>query len=279
MIMDVKRYLVLCLLCCSQGFAARAQQAADDYRWTAERTYATLFALGRVKQLDTYLSPMQYTGPQVTYLHETVRNLERNPKIIFQTLTQGELSYTHNRHETAHYMGGSMNYDAGWLREWKDVIGQGLNLSLGGMTGGNVGFLYNNRNTNNPAQARAALRLSAAARADYRFRIRRQHLALCYGIQFPMLGIAFSPRYGQSYYDIFDRGHYDHNIVCTHPFNALSLRQQLTFALPVGRATLRVGYLSDLRQMEVNGLKQHQYGRSFLLGYVRNVKFGRNGKH
>lgn len=267
--------LFLFILLC-WGCAAWAQQPATDLRWTTERTCATLFGIGRAKQLDTYLSPMQYTGPQATYLYATVRNLERNPRILFESLTQGELSYTHNPHETAHYLGGAVGYDAGWLRQWQDVLWQGLHLSAGGMMGGNVGFLYNDRNTNNPAQAHAQLRLSATARADYQFRIRKQRLALHYEAQLPILGMAFSPRYGQSYYDIFDRGHYDHNIVCTHPFNALSLRQQLTLDLPVGRATLRLGYLSDLRQMEANGLKQHHYGRNFLIGYVRNVKFGRN---
>ncbi|MBR4758471.1 MAG: DUF3316 domain-containing protein, partial [Bacteroidaceae bacterium] len=34
-------------------------------------THATLFGIGRVNHLDTYLSPMEYRGPQLSYLHET----------------------------------------------------------------------------------------------------------------------------------------------------------------------------------------------------------------
>ncbi|MBQ8050539.1 MAG: DUF3316 domain-containing protein [Bacteroidaceae bacterium] len=236
-------------------------------------THATLFGIGHVNHLDTYLSPLEYQGPQLTYLHETFRPLLRNEHIVFQTTTQGEFSYSKNEAETAHYLGGSIRYDFGWGRRWCDILLPGLDLTAGGLAGGTLGFLYNNRNTNNPAQARADLRLSAAFRADYCFHIRKQTLALHYQAHLPLLGMAFSPQYGQSYYDLFDQGNYDHNLVCTYPGNALSLRQLLTLDIPIRRSTLRLGYLSDLRQLKVNGIRQHQYGRSFIIGYVRNISF------
>ena len=240
-------------------------------------THATLFGIGRVNHLDTYLSPMEYRGPQLSYLHETARNLQRNPHILFLTFTEGELSYTHNRAETAHDIGGSIRYDAGWHYQWTDLL-KGLDLAIGGLVGGDIGFLYNDRNGNNPAQARANLRLSASLRADYHFHIKKRMLAVHYQAHLPLLGGKFSPQYGQSYYDLFDRGNYDHNIVCTYPGNALSLRQLLTLDTPIRRNTLRIGYLSDLRQAKVNGIKQHQYGRSFVIGYVRRLKIMKNEK-
>lgn len=238
-------------------------------------THATLFALGRANHLDTYLSPMEYTGPQLTFLHTTLRHLKRNEHIVFETATQGEVSYTENQAQTAHYIGGSVRYDFGWGRQWRNVLWKGLELTAGGMAGGDLGFLYNDRNSNNPAQARANMRLSAAVRADYSFRIRKQTLGLHYQAQMPLVGIAFTPQYGQSYYDLFDRGHYNHNIVATHPGNALSLRQAFSLDLHIRHATLRLGYLSDLRQLKANGLRQHQYGRAFLIGYVHEITLKR----
>lgn len=240
-----------------------------------ETSHSTLFGVGRVNHLDTYLSPMEYKGPQVTYLYETFRKLQRNEHIVFQTITQGEFSYTHNKPETAHYMGGDIRYDFGWGRQWCNVPWKGLDLTAGGLLGGDVGFLYNNRNSNNPAQAHANLRLSANLRADYHFNIKKRTLALHYQAHLPLFGMAFSPQYGQSYYDLFDRGHYDHNLVATHPGNALSLRQLLTFDFPIRHATISIGYLSDLRQTHVNGIRQHQYGRSFMIGYVRELHIKR----
>ena len=249
--------------------------ALHSFAQERESTHATLFGVGRVNHLDTYLSPMEYTGPQLTYLHETFRPLLRNRHVVFQTLTQGELSYTQNRAETAHDLGGSVRYDFGWGRQWRDILWPGLDLTAMGMAGGDLGFLYNNRNGNNPAQARAALQLTAALRADYRFKIRKQTLALHYQAHLPLLGMAFMPQYGQSYYDLFDRSHYDHNLRATHPGNALSLRQSFTVDIPIRHARLRLGYLSDLRQFRANGLKRHQYTRALLIGYTRELSIKR----
>lgn len=235
-------------------------------------TRATLFGIGRVNHLDTYLSPLEYKGPQATYLHETYRSLQRNPNILFSTLTQGDFSYAHNPAKNAHDIGGNIRYDMGWGRQWKDVLWKGLDLTAGGLAGGNIGFLYNNRNGNNPAQARVVLQLSASARADYHFHIKKQTLSLHYQAHLPLLGMGFMPQYGQSYYTLFEQGNRDHNIICTYLGNALSLRQLLTLDIPIRRSMLRLGYLSDLRQLHANGLKQHQYNRSFMIGYVRQIK-------
>ena len=240
-----------------------------------ETSRTTLFGIGRVNHLDTYLSPVEYKGPQLTFLNETHRTLQRNGHVVFQTVTQGDFSYAHNRAETAHEMGGSVRYDFGWGRQWKDVLWKSLDLTAGGMAGGTIGFLYNDRNGNNPAQARVNIAALAFVRADYAFRIKKQRLALHYQAHLPLLGMGFMPQYGQSYYDLFDRGHYDRNIRCTHPGNALSLRQLFTVDIPIRHARLSLGYLSDLRQMHVNGIRQHQYGRSFVIGYVRDLSIKR----
>ena len=250
-------------------FALSLQGRAEEGLRSSTRT--TLFGIGRVNHLDTYLSPMEYKGPQVGFLHDTYRTLQRNPHIVFQTLTQGELSYTDNPAQNAHDMGGSIRYDAGWGRQWKDILWKDLDFTVGGMAGGTLGFLYNNRNGNNPAQARANITASAFVRADYRFKIRKQTLALHYQAHMPLIGATFMPQFGQSYYDLFDRGNYDHNIRCMHPANALSLRQLFTVDIPVRHACLSVGYLSDLRQLNTNGIRQHQYGRAFVIGYVRRI--------
>ena len=241
----------------------------------AGTSHTTLFGIGHVNHLDTYLSPVEYKGTQTTYLHETFRTLRHAPHVVFQTTTQGEFSYSQNHAETAHDFGGSVRYDFGWGRQWKNIPWRNLNLAAMGMAGGDLGFLYNNRNGNNPAQARANLRLTLALRADYSFKVKRQVLELHYQAHLPLLGMGFMPRYGQSYYDIFDRGHYDHNLIATHLGNALSLRQLLAVDIPVRHAHLRLGYLSDLRQLQANGIKQHQYTRSFVIGYTRHIFLSR----
>ena len=167
-----------------------------------ETTHTTLFGIGKVNHLDTYLSPLEYKGPQLTFLSETHRTLRRNSHVLFSTMLQGEFSYTESPKQNAHDMGGSVRYDAGWHRQWKNVL-KGLDLSAGALAGGDIGFLYNNRNGNNPAQARANLRLSASLRGDYCFKIKKQTLALHYQAHLPLLGATFMPQYGQSYFNMF----------------------------------------------------------------------------
>ena len=79
----------------------------------------------------------------------------------------------------------------------------------------------------------------------------------------------FSPNYGQSYYEIFSRGDYDHNIVCTYLGNAPALKQLLTLDFTLWKTTFRVGYLGDYQQANVNNLKYHSYSNSLVIGLVK----------
>ena len=151
-----KRLLILFALLIGAGklsiFNAQFSICVAQQR---ETTHTTLFGVGRVNHLDTYLSPLEYTGPQFSYISHTRRALRRNPHVIYTTFAQGEFSYTESPAQNAHDIGGSVRFDAGWGRIWRNALWKGLDLTVGGMAGGTLGLLYNDRNGNNPAQARA----------------------------------------------------------------------------------------------------------------------------
>ncbi len=263
LIMRLKSLLpILSLLCCTPGMA--------------QREHTTLFGVGRANQYDTYLSPLEYRGPQVTIQHSTLRPLERNVRISFQTITQIEYSYTHNTSSTTHEHGGAVRFDAGWNYHWPNLLLPGLELMAGGLLGMDGGFLYNERNGNNPAQGRLSAKLSATASARYGLHIRHKTLTLHYQAIFPLFGGMFSPQYGQSYYNIFTQGNYDHNVLATHPGNALSLRQRLTVSIPLRARSLTIGYLSDLLQSKPHHLRQHQYSRGVVIGWTMGERKDRD---
>ncbi len=233
-----------------------------------QKEKTTLFAVGRANQYDTYLSPLEYDGPTALCLFTTERPLKRRSTMVFQSFTQVEYSYAHNQAGTADYHAGAIHFDAGWSRRWMDFVTPNLRFSAGGLFGCDAGGIYNTRNTNNPAQARVNIHFSATLGAAYSFNIRKQNLRVRYHVDMPLIGAMFSPQYGQSYYNIFSQGNYDHNIVCTHPGNALSLRHYLVLDIPIKRRKVCVGYISDLRQSKPHHLRQHQYTRALLIGWT-----------
>ncbi len=226
-----------------------------------------LFGVGRASVYDTYLSPVTYRGPQMHLEANTWRTLKRNPNFAFQTTTRIHLAYTHNRVETANEPDARLSTDMGWSRQWRNVLPR-LDLSIGGLWGLDIGGTYNTQNSNNPAQGRMATRLSAIANAKYRIPLRKRTLTLQYTAYMPLLGMMFSPRYRQSYYNLFYQGDWDKNILCTHPGNALSLYQRFTVSLPCKHRTLTVGYQSTLQQAKPHHLRQHHYTRSFVIGWT-----------
>lgn len=242
------------------------------FRVNAFTTHSSLFGIGSTNLYDTYLSPLEYKGGQISFLRESLRCTHwLEGRITTQSLLHGYFGYARNRQETAREMAGQVGYDIGWHYNW--ILPCRLRLMAGGLAGGQLGFLYNMRGGNNPAQARISLSLSASVAAIYPFRIRRVPLTARYQLDAPVLGATFSPAYGQSYYEIFYENDYDHNICCTHPGNAPSFRHLVTLDFPIKGFTFRVGYLCDIRQYKVNNLRNHTYNHSLMIGYVKHFHF------
>lgn len=231
---------------------------------------SVLLGFGKTNQLDTYLSPMEYTGWQVSFLLQSERMTHlADHHISFQSTFHGAFSSADNPAGTANYLGGRLAYDAAWYYHYSPI--PRLDLKGGAMVGADIGFLYNDRNGNNPAQGRFALDVSLSAGASYSFRIKKLPIGVGYQADLPMVGMMFCPDFGESYYEISKRG-VGHNLLCAHPGNALSLRQLLTLDFRLRRITLRIGYLCDIRQQNANNLKYHDVSHSFMFGFVRHFQ-------
>lgn len=222
---------------------------------------------GSSRQLDTYLSPLEYKGYGITVLggRERMTRMAKG-RISYFTQLQGVYSSTWNPAKTAQEWGGRLAYDAGWHYNWYPV--KGLNLKAGALIGADAGFLYNARNGNNPVQGRLGVDVSLSAGGSYSFRIHKLPMMVRYQADIPLAGCMFSPQYGQSYYEIW-QGKSDHNVVFSHPGNAFSHRHLLAMDFIFNRTTMRIGYLGDVRESNVNGIRTNDVSHSFVLGYVR----------
>lgn len=249
--------------------------AQDTLRSNKVITNTQMLGIGAVNTLDTYLSPEEYTGTELRYISHSVR--ENGSKLSRELVHQAQILSVRNRRENNNELGGFYNFQYNWqyaLGQWN--VGEGeLRLKVGGGVDTRLGFLYNMRNSNNPAQAYGQVNIAPNAVAAYRFRLRNLPFQLRYEVQVPLLGLAFSPNYGQSYYEIFTRDNYDHNLVVTTPVSAPSLRQMLTLDFTLRHTTFRVGYLGDYQQAKVNQLRQHVWSNLLVLGIVRKFSINK----
>lgn len=236
------------------------------------RTTSYMVGVGPTRLLDTYLSQEHFGGTGFTFLASTERRKQPSASWITLMEHQANLATLNDRADKTHELEGSYRFFWGRLHEWKLMDDQ-LSLQAGGMGVATLGFIYNTIGGNNPAQARAAIHIMPTAAANYRFSIRHCRMAIRYELQMPLLGLMFSPNYGQSYYEIFSRGNFDHNIVPTTMVSSPSFRQQLAVDIGVSRRlVLRVGYLGDYEQARANQLKQHIYSHRLMVGVVKRFQ-------
>ena len=275
--MNLKKSLFRCLSLSAIILftTSRPTLAQDTLRSNKVITNTQMLGMGAVNVLDTYLSPEEYTGTELRYISHSVR--ENGTKLSRELIHQAQLLSVHNRKENNNELGGFYNFQYNWqyiVGTWS--LGEGkLLLKAGGGVDTRLGFLYNMRNSNNPAQAYVQVNIAPNAVAAYRFHLRKIPFLLRYEVQVPILGLTFSPNYGQSYYEIFTRDNYDHNLVVTSPVSTPSLRQMLTLDFTVRHTTLRVGYLGDYQQAKINQLRQHVWSNLFVIGIVRKFSINK----
>lgn len=265
----MKQKFIMLLIALGTFLSVGAQE--DSLRATRYVMRSTLFGVGHSNVFETYLSPLEYTGTEVRFLHESMRMTRLlGGKVSGQSLIQVNASYNKNISQTAEMYAGLVNWSYALHYQFR-MNDDKLKILVGPMLDLNGGVVYNRRNSNNPAQAKAYGGLGASGMLIYKFRIARYPLTVRYQANLPLLGVMFSPEYGESYYEIFSLGNGGRNVVFTSLHNNPSLRQMVTLDFPIRNVTMRVGYVCDIQQSKVNNLKSHAYSHDFMIGFVRNL--------
>ena len=231
-------------------------------------TRSTLYGIGSTNLLDTYLSPVEYTGAELRLLRENRRQSKwMDGKVYRQSIFQANVSMVENKVGTGSEFSCLANWNLAY--HYRFPINDQLELWGGPNLDLNGGMIYNLRNSNNPVNAKVYANLGASGMAIYRFRIKEHPFTLRYQLNIPLFGLMFSPEYGQPYYEMSLSKDFGKNICFTSLHNQPSFRQFLTLDIPIKRTNLRIGYVCDIQQAKVNHLKSHAWNHAFMLGFVK----------
>lgn len=257
-------------------FSASVKAQEDVYKTTNR---STLLGVGRVRLYDTYLSPLKYSGPTISILHDRVSpSFFLKDKFVLQQQFLLQSAFSTNPVGTAQCFYANLSYNVNSLYDFfknnsmRILGGGGLDLSLGG--------LYNNRNSNNPVSIKTSTNLHLSVMGIYNWK----RYTFRWQMSSPFIGILFSPKYGQSYYEIFSLGNSSDVVKLASLHNQYSLTNYFTIDIHARKHTFRVGYLGNYYISNVNSLNTNILSHQFVIGLAfETLNFGgtraRNNKH
>lgn len=249
-----------------------AQSDKRDEPWSVNE--ATLIGAGSYNIKDSYLSDLKYTGWGLRVMNERMKTTRlADYNISRQQIINVDVSSTHNPAENTNDFAGFVDYTLGY--HYRFSVLPGLKLLAGTSVHFMGGFIYNTRNSNNPASAKVDLDLNLSAMALYNLRIKEYPLTFRYQVEMPFAGTLFSPHYGQSYFEIFNQGNASGIVQFSSFHNKLALKNYITADFPVCNFTVRAGYLNSSYRLDINNIKSHFISHSFMIGIVKEfVSFG-----
>lgn len=263
----MKKY-ILYLLMAIGGLHPVVAQSLKSERFE-EHTFS--LGGGYTNQLDTYLSPLRYGGPQVSLLDERFSRFSgEDTRWFAQSLFALHADYTTPASGGGLTVSGMADYSyTSYYRlpapndKWHFYVGPQAQLRIGG--------IYNLRNSNNPAQLKLGANLAASAMGKYSFSLWDTPMSVRLQADVPLLGFAFAPDYGQSYYEIFYLGQGDGCVHLTSLHNNLSLRTNLSYDVEFGSCIVRLTWLEDLYHWRLGNQQYRMLTHSLMIGYVRNL--------
>lgn len=248
------------LLCCLFNTSYLYAQDKEEKYYSTNKS--TLVGIGASNIYDTYLSPLKYTGFSIHLIHEKMKRTSWfQGKFNNQQTYELEFSSVDNPAKNASEYSILLSYN--WGGHYNLLKTDKFRFSVGGLWNITGGVLYNQRNSNNPASARAYSNLNLSAIAFYNWK----SVTFRGQIDTPLVGVLFSPEYSQSYYEI-SLGNSVKVVNFASLHNQRALRAYLTADIPVSKITLRVGYLGSFYQTKVHNLQTHNYSNSFVIGLV-----------
>lgn len=227
---------------------------------------AYMLEAGSSHLLDTYLSPLKYTGWNTAFSYERIQAMKFSPEKWRQQLNLSiEINVAENPARNSTLLYGNLSASWSMSRLWH--LPYRLKASLGGEIEGNLGGMYSTRNGNNPAAVKADVNIGAVATLGWNVNIAKLPIALRWQTSMPLFGVFFSPEYDELYYEIY-LGNTHSLTHCGWPGNLFRWDNLVTADLGFGNTSLRVGFRSRIYSTVVNHITTRNFSYAFVLGVV-----------
>ena len=236
-----------------------------------ERTFS--LGGGGTNLLDTYLSPLNYKGAHAVISSERFKQTKAaSGRWFSQSFFALHGDYTKTPSKNGLTIGGMADYSYGCYYSLSPLGDKKqITLYIGPQAQLRIGGIYNLRNSNNPAQLKLGVNVAASAMGKYDFSMRNTPMSLRLQADIPLLGAAFGPDYGQSYYEIFYLGQGKGCVHATSLHNNLSLRSNLCYSIELRPCTLRLTWMEDLYHWSLGGQQYRMFTHTLMIGFVRNL--------
>lgn len=254
--------LVLCLM-------ALPRVADGQSRDTVElrtASNAVTAEYGGIRNIDTYLSPLRYSGDHFRISFEHFRPFRINPR---QWIHRTDVALTYDmpenpaRNNTIH----TLCADIGWaaLHRWNNVLLPGLNLYAGGSVAFKGGVSYNPRNSNNICSPLIYANIGMSGMATYQFNIGRIPVLARWQPTIPVTGAYYLPEYDQTFYEIY-LGNYKNTVNFSNWSNRFDMDNLVALDIRLGTAALRIGYRNEFSTLWKNNISMHRCVHAIVVG-------------
>ena len=227
---------------------------------------AVVLEAGGVRNIDTYLSPIRYSGQHIGLGFEVIRASSFSPE-RWNYQVKANLLYDRTENPVGNNTMHSLLADFSWSMMWRTDISslRGLTLYVGPTLGFEGGVTYNPRNSNNVCSPLIYANVGATGQAAYKFKIGDLPVVARYQLTMPVVGCFYLPDYDQTFYEIY-LGNYRDAVNFGWWKNRFDMDNLLTVDFRFGSASLRVGYRNDFTTIWENNISVRRTVHALVVG-------------
>lgn len=222
------------------------------------------YGVGALSVADTYLTPLTYHGWSMSLGYERLQAMRFNPEEWTMQLSfifDGGRGQNPARNSVMWLA----NLNARWSMMHKWQLPCGITVMGGGSTDIDGGVIYNSRNGNNPASAKAAWSVNLTGMAVWKTSVLNVPVNLSYQPALSLFSFFFSPEYDELYYEIY-LGNHSGLVHFGWPGNRFRMTNAVMADFHLGSTWLRLGYRGSILSSQASHLTTNVFTHQFVIG-------------